>query len=189
MSLDEQKAFIKALDDTRYKLLFLTLLYTGLRIGECSALTWDDYEDGSLKISKSYVKTYIYDENGKKHAEYVVSNTKSNNIRHVPVPSFLQAELNKIKSNGLMFTTIDGGYVKQPFIFTTCTSICKKANIPSFSPHDFRHTYATRLLELNKSPKVVQTLLGHANINITLNTYSHVLKNVKRDAVNDLVLY
>lgn len=187
MSLDEQKAFIKALEGTRYRLMFLTLLYTGLRIGECSALLWSDYDGETIKVSKSYGKTYIYGE--KRKAEYVVSNTKTKNIRHVPVPPFLQDELNAVKSDGLMFTTLDGGYVKQPFLFTTCARICKKANIANFSPHDLRHTYATRLLELNKSPKVVQTLLGHANINITLNTYSHVLENVKRDAVNDLVLY
>ena len=54
-----------------------------------------------------------------------------------------------------------------------------------------RHTYATRLFELGESPKVVQTMLGHSNISITLDTYTHVLEHTKKKAVdklNDLYL-
>lgn len=52
--------------------------------------------------------------------------------------------------------------------------------------HDLRHTYATRLFELGESPKKVQTLLGHSNISITLNTYTHVLEDEKEKTVSKL---
>lgn len=57
------------------------------------------------------------------------------------------------------------------------------------TPHGLRHTYATRLLELGEHPKVVQELLGHSQISVTLDTYSHVLPEVKKAAaakLNDL---
>ncbi|MDD6794075.1 MAG: tyrosine-type recombinase/integrase, partial [Clostridiaceae bacterium] len=52
--------------------------------------------------------------------------------------------------------------------------------------HDLRHTYATRLFELGEEPKTVQKLLGHANLSITMDTYTHVLEEVKRNAVSKL---
>ena len=56
--------------------------------------------------------------------------------------------------------------------------------------HDLRHTYATRLFELGENPKTVQELLGHSNISITLNIYTHVMDETKQNTVNKLdVLY
>jgi len=55
-----------------------------------------------------------------------------------------------------------------------------------------RHTYATRLFELKEEPKTVQSLLGHSNISITLDTYTHVLESMKEKAatkLNDLYTY
>ena len=52
--------------------------------------------------------------------------------------------------------------------------------------HDLRHTYATRLFELDENPKTVQTLLGHSNIGTTLNTYTHVLDKSKSKTVSKL---
>jgi integrase len=51
----------------------------------------------------------------------------------------------------------------------------KRANLPRVRFHDLRHTCATLLLSRNIHPKYVQELLGHANIAITLDTYSHVV--------------
>lgn len=49
-----------------------------------------------------------------------------------------------------------------------------------------RHTFATRLLEANEHPKVVQEMLGHASIVLTLDTYSHVLPEIKQAAAANL---
>ena len=57
--------------------------------------------------------------------------------------------------------------------------------------HDLRHTYATRLFELGEKAKTVQELLGHSNVSITLDIYTHVLEDMKLNAVsklNDLYL-
>jgi integrase len=60
--------------------------------------------------------------------------------------------------------------------------LLKKAGLPLIRIHDLRHTAATLLLSLHVHPKVVQELLGHSQIGITLDTYSHVLPDLQRDA-------
>ncbi len=52
--------------------------------------------------------------------------------------------------------------------------------------HSMRHSYATRLFELNEHPKTVQELLGHSQISMTLDTYSHVMPDIKQAAAKKL---
>ena len=60
--------------------------------------------------------------------------------------------------------------------------INKEKNIlPNITFHDLRHTYATRLFEKGVNPKIVQEILGHSNISITLNTYTHVSEEIKKE--------
>ena len=66
------------------------------------------------------------------------------------------------------------------------SELAAKANIKHVNPHALRHTYATRLLEANVHPKVVQELLGHTDITLTLNTYSHVMPEIKKAAAKAL---
>jgi len=62
----------------------------------------------------------------------------------------------------------------------------EKAGLPRVRIHDLRHTVATLLLEQGVHPKVVSELLGHANIGITLDRYSHVSMTMQKEAVNSL---
>jgi integrase len=64
--------------------------------------------------------------------------------------------------------------------------LLKKAGLPDIRFHDLRHTFATLMLQNGEHPKVVQEMLGHATIAITMDTYSHVLPNMQRDAVDRL---
>jgi integrase len=57
-------------------------------------------------------------------------------------------------------------------------SLLKKAGLSAIRLHDLRHTCATILLMAGKHPKFVQELLGHASINITLDTYSYVIEGM-----------
>jgi integrase len=58
----------------------------------------------------------------------------------------------------------------------------QKSGLPKIRFHDLRHTHATLMLQLGQHPKVVSERLGHANVNITMNTYSHVMPNMQSDA-------
>ncbi|MCS4559005.1 site-specific integrase, partial [Shewanella sp. C32] len=61
-----------------------------------------------------------------------------------------------------------------------------KADLPHIRFHDLRHTHATLLLKQGVHPKIVSERLGHANVNITLNTYSHILPGLQEEAARNL---
>ena len=61
--------------------------------------------------------------------------------------------------------------------------LLEKANLPTIRFHDLRHSTATLLLSLGVHPKVVQELLGHSQISVTLDTYSHVMPDMQREAM------
>jgi len=65
-------------------------------------------------------------------------------------------------------------------------AIVKQAGVPAYSLHALRHTFATALLARNKSPKVVQDLLGHSSITVTLDLYTASLDDLGREAVDSL---
>jgi integrase len=64
--------------------------------------------------------------------------------------------------------------------------LLRRAGVPTIRFHDLRHTAATLLLSQGVHPKVVQERLGHSQIAITLDTYSHVLPSMQRDAADRL---
>jgi integrase len=65
-------------------------------------------------------------------------------------------------------------------------TLLKKANLPEIRFHDLRHSAAIILLSMGVVPKIVQELLGHNQINMTMDIYSHVLPTMQMDAVNKL---
>ena len=64
--------------------------------------------------------------------------------------------------------------------------LLESLNIPYVKFHALRHTFATRILEANVHPKVAQELLGHSTCSITMDIYSHVLPDQKRDAISKI---
>ncbi len=92
------------------------------------------------------------------------------------------------QDHGLVFP----GHSGQPMRASSLTSgpflrLLKRAKLPENTRfHDLRHTCATLLLSKGTHPKIVQELLGHATISITLDTYSHVLPNMQDRAVTDM---
>ncbi|PKM60386.1 MAG: site-specific integrase [Firmicutes bacterium HGW-Firmicutes-4] len=193
LSRNEQEKFVKSIKGATYEVLFLTALNTGLRIGELLALTWDDvdFEKKELIVNKQLI--YMTDRTTKKY-EYKVTppKTKAGN-RIVPIPGFLIARLEELKIEemekkdrlknkhanlNLIFSAKLGGFLAFSSVRTSLVTILKKNSIEHFKIHSLRHTYATRLYELGEQPKTVQTLLGHNDIAMTLNVYTHVLEDI-----------
>ena len=71
-------------------------------------------------------------------------------------------------------------------LFRDFKAILEQANLPDIRFHDLRHTAATLMLQQDVHPKVVQERLGHSDISLTLNTYSHVLPNIQEEAAEKL---
>ncbi len=203
-TLEEQKRFLKAIEGHRYEVLFLVALYTGLRKGEILALTWNDIDfiKNTVTVSKTAgrVIDITKDSRSKEYIKVGTPKTAKGN-RVVPLPDFLVKRLKQYKlfkkeeslkigiqfkeSNNL-FTAKTGNIVAPPNLHEAFKEILLKVGLEDRKFHDLRHTYATRLFELGESAKTVQELLGHSSISMTLDIYTHVLKETKETAVKKL---
>jgi integrase len=85
--------------------------------------------------------------------------------------------------HGLVFhDTLGGSVRKSSFVRRSFKPILKRAELPPIRFHDLRYTAATLLFKQGVHPRIVQELLGHAQIAVTLDTYSHVLPSMRRAA-------
>jgi integrase len=88
------------------------------------------------------------------------------------------------KDRDLVFCTDRGGYLNPASTMQVVfKSVLKKAGLPQMRFHDLRHSAATILLSMGVHPKVVQELLGHSRISMTMDIYSHVLPTMQKDAM------
>jgi integrase len=90
------------------------------------------------------------------------------------------------KDHGLVFCQADGSPIDPRTLNRYFSQALAQAGLPSIRLHDARHTFATWLLEQGVSPKVVQTMLGHSSIAVTLDIYSHVSLDLEKQAAAKL---
>lgn len=207
-TLEEQSKFINAINTHRLKVLFLMALGTGLRLGELIALKWTDIDIKNCTVSvKRTLKgvTMIEGTNRVYHLIEQVPKTK-NSTRTVPIPQNLipllkehgENQQNEITAaeeiyihNNYVFCTEIGTPIDPRNLRRSYERILNRNNIEYKKFHSLRHTYATRLFEKEVPLKTVQTLLGHSDISITANIYTHVMPEEKLkaiDKINDLLV-
>jgi len=85
-----------------------------------------------------------------------------------------------------VFCTITGTHLRPGLVVDEFKKLLEKADLPDIRFHDLRHSAATLLLSLGVHPKVVQELLGHTQISMTMDIYSHVLPSMQQDTVSRL---
>ena len=85
---------------------------------------------------------------------------------------------------GQVFTRPDGRVLPVQAVYAGWHRLLRRAGVPVVRPHDARHSAASLLLSQGVHPKIVSELLGHANVSITLDLYSHVTPSMQRAAVN-----
>ncbi|MEK4861779.1 tyrosine-type recombinase/integrase [Staphylococcus sp. FSL W8-0774] len=178
--------------------LFRTLIETGMRIGEASALNWNDYDRKSktIKINKSY--------NQKKNT---FGPTKNKENRTIFISDELANELFKLKllQNGNKIANSELYNTNYDFIFcnefgdplprstthNTMIYVTRKllGEGNELSIHKLRHTHATLLLESNVPMKVIQERLGHKSETITSDVYSHVTDKMNENAKDNFEKY
>lgn len=175
---------------------------SGCRLSEGLAFDWSDFKDNGLDVNKQYSKSQeISNDGSERRIVQKVSPLKTiNSYRFVPLPDNAIKQIKKYKQlqdefilmqedytdNGLMFPNGKGGYLDRKRPQQRLDAIRKKYGIEGLTLHSIRHTYATRLFEKGVSPKVVQSLLGHKDIQTTLNIYTHVMKEKVEFEVNKL---
>ncbi len=118
--------------------------------------------------------------------------------RVLPIPDFLVPffiEQMKYCTNqennpeSLLFKPDKNQYVKRSNINKELQRICATLGIEGISTHSLRHTYGTRCIESGMAPVVVQRLMGHKDIRVTLNTYTSVLNKFKEEELDKVNQY
>lgn len=194
----------KSLVKNRIKALFLLGLGTGLRQGELLALKWSDidFDKRELKVQRSIKKVSVINNDYSREMKTLIQVPKTKgSLRTVPIPSSLipilkehkqKQTLEKIKAgpsyidNDFVFTTELGNTIDARNLIRAYKRALKNANIPYRKFHNLRHTYATKLFEAGVPLKTVSELLGHSNISITANIYTHVMPKEKITAAEKL---
>ena len=193
---DELKKFLDVAKNTDLKkyTLFRLLAYSGVRIGECLALTWHDlnYKNNTIAINKTLART----NNGIK---IQTPKTKSSNrvisldTETIQVLKMWQLEqrkqllklgINSMNKHQLIFSNGKNSFIIVPTVRLAIKQIAKKAGIYPITTHGFRHTHATLLFASGMDIKQVQARLGHSNVQTTLNIYTHAMKD-KQDKIGD----
>ena len=92
---------------------------------------------------------------------------------------------------GLVFPNTLGGYADYTNLMSRhFKPLLRRAGLPDIRFHELRHTCATLMLAVGTNPKVVQETLGHTNVSVTLNIYSHLLPNMQDEVaekINELL--
>mgnify|MGYP002706939136 FL=1 len=161
-------------------------LYTGLRIGELLALTWDDIDLSKKMISVT--KTCRDGTQNGVRTKIIDTPKTENSRRSIPIPNALLPILREMKKKSkCKYIIADGD--KPVFVRSYQRSfelLLLKLNIPHKGFHSLRHTFATRALECGMDVKSLSEILGHKNAMITLNRYAHSLWEHKSEMMNKL---
>lgn len=178
---EEYCKFIAAVDRFDFKVFFEILYFLGLRQGELQALSWNDinFENKTLSISKTLTSKI----KGKKW--YISSPKTKNSIRILPIPKNVLNDLKILHNNAMGFKDYaDTWFVfgntipfKETNIGVKKNKYAKLAGVKQIRIHDFRHSCASLLINKGASIALVSKYLGHSNISITLNTYTHMFKS------------
>ena len=160
-------------------------LYTGMRIGEVCALTWDDVDLQELTIQIRHTVARIRaDQTGRGEKTQLIIDTPKTSAsrRDVPISSLLRTLLEQVRpASGAGYVLSGNEAFVSPRTFSSrYHSVLRSAGIPSFNFHILRHTFATRCIEAGMDAKTLSEILGHASVSITLHTYVHSSMDTKR---------
>ena len=170
----------------------LLALYGGLRIGEVCSLKWIDIhpESGLVHISKTLIriqKTGPEQEDSPKTKLLLAEPKTENATRVIPLPGFITEFIKKFRQCPDIYVITGTTFWMEP---RTCLDkykqILKKAGIDDYNFHALRHTFATRCIETGFDVKSLSEILGHANVNITLQRYVHPSIESKRRQMDKL---
>jgi integrase len=190
-SIAELQRFLTSERESHLYPLWLTLITTGMRRGEALGLRWQDTDLEARRIAIRQTRVL--------HGyQPLLSTPKTRRGRRLvaldPATAACLAGLReRAKGKGakkkdqendedLVFTDENGRPIHPERVSTLFARAAKRAGVPRIRLHDLRHTYATLALSAGIHPKVVSERLGHANIGITLDTYSHCLPALSEEA-------
>ncbi len=193
LTVEQAKKFLESIRGHRLELIVLTAIVTGMRRGEILALRWSDIDLERHVLSVLRTVDYIYP------FGYVENEPKTKSGRRlIELPEFYITLLkqHKVKqteqrlkvgekweNRDLVFPGLTGGYMSPAHLDDDFAKLVQKAGLPPMPFHDLRHSAATILIGMGINPKVIQELLGHSDISITLGIYGHLFPTMQQEVV------
>ena len=162
----------------------LIAILTGLRIGEICALKYSDicFKSNTITVSKTLQRIYT-----KEHKSKIIESSPKTNssFRTIPLAPQLKNYLSK-RSDDIYVLSNTLIPVEPRLLRKVFNRLLEQNNMKHYKFHSLRHTFATKCIEAKIDYKTISVLLGHANINTTLNLYVHPSYSQKKKAINKL---
>jgi integrase len=194
ITIEQAKILLEHVKAHRLEVFLTMEIVTGMRRGELLAMRWSAVDLNRRIAVVLATVDYI------PHFGYVETEPKTKaGKRPISLPPFLvemlkehkdRQEAQRLKvgekweNKDLVFPDLHGGYFNPRYLEKTFKKIIIESGLPEIHFHDLRHSAASILLSMGINIKVIQELLGHSNISITLDTYSHLLPTMQDEAVN-----
>ena len=195
LSPQEQKQLTSVLlcDTDLTKVGVLISLYTGIRIGELCALRWENLniENRTLRVRETMQRIQCPEITETSRTKIVITEPKSQcSIRDIPLPDFLIDIIRQYQNNPKAFvlTGDRNTFIEPRTMQNRFQRYVEASGIDSANYHSLRHTFATRCVEVGFEIKSLSEILGHANVNITLNRYVHSSFDLKYANMNKLTI-
>ena len=194
MNESDLHIFLEYAKDTPYYAPFYTALFTGMRRSELLALRWSDIDlllcqlSVTRTIHRLHNGTIVFGEPKTGKSRRMVSLSPSTAIA-LREHREQQAQLRRsvgltLSDDDLVFSQHDGKPLLPDSITQAWRKLARRTGLKGIRLHDARHTHASLMLKQGIHPKIVQERLGHASIQITLDTYSHVAPGLQQAAAN-----
>ena len=170
-----------------YFVFFLIAFYTGLRKGEIQALEWTDIKNNILSVKRNV--SQVSNDN-------VTPVKNKSSIRDIQIPNILLDELNKHKQRKKSLQDKTGcqkicagantRFLRNASIKCKLEKYAKLAGIKKIRVHDFRHSHASLLANMDINIQEIARRLGHSDVRMTWNTYSHIYPKEEEKAISVL---
>ena len=196
LTSEQCQKLLRVAQGHRLENLLTLAIATSMRRGELLALRWQDVDLERRALQVRHTVGWL------PKRGFVENEPKTTRgIRQIDLPQFAADALqkqreyqddlrqragNRWQDHDLVFSNKFGGYIEPKLLWRRFKALLVEAQLPDIRFHDLRHSAATLLLTMGVHPKVVQELLGHSQISMTLDIYSHVLPSMQRDAMSKM---
>ncbi len=170
------------------KLGTMISLYTGMRIGEVCALSWEDVDLKENVLRVRHTVSRVQGAEGAAASLCIDTPKTEASQRDIPIPSVLRPYLLHMKeiSRSAFVVSDREGFISPRTYEYRYHKLLKKCGIPDVNYHALRHTFATRCVAAGVDIKTLSEILGHSNVSVTLNTYVHPSFEAKRQQLEKL---
>ncbi|MCI8686448.1 MAG: tyrosine-type recombinase/integrase [Lactococcus lactis] len=184
MFLEYLESLEPSIENQLHNALYRLLLATGLRIGEALALNWSDidFSEKLVNVTKTTLQSREVQDSPKTKGSNRIISLDNATLQILANWRKFQNNHNKVigLSDSVVFS-YDGQRLIYESERVRLSSHLESARLPNIGLHGFRHTHASLLMNNDVNPKEIQERLGHSKITTTLDTYSHLAKDKKKE--------